>query len=76
MEQVSELKEILVDKKIKTVARKLSRLALAWWEDEQTNCLRQGKEKIQNWERMKGKMYQKFLPLHYTWDLYMKCHKS
>src|SRR5664279_5331584 len=46
--------------------------ALLWWEQLQVTREDNGKEPIDTWVGMKEAMYHRFLPPHYTQDLYKK----
>ena len=42
---------------------KLSGYSLRWWEQTQSDIIRQGKDKIHSWPRMKKMLAIKFYPL-------------
>lgn len=74
VERIFDYKEVPNRVKVKLVAIKLKGRASAWW--EQLRCSRetQGKAKIIDWEKMKKKLKDHFLPLGYTQSLFQQLH--
>jgi hypothetical protein len=52
-------------KKVKLVGTKLKGRASAWWEQIQMQRVRFGKKKIQDWNKMKTKLQEQFMPFNY-----------
>uniref|UniRef100_A0A2N9J449 Uncharacterized protein n=2 Tax=Magnoliopsida TaxID=3398 RepID=A0A2N9J449_FAGSY len=65
VERVFEYHEIPDHKKVKIVGIKLKGRASAWWEQIQTQQVKFGKKKIQDWSKMKKKLQEQFLPFNY-----------
>jgi len=61
VERVFDYKDIPEDKRVKLVAWKLRNYASIWWADLVARRVRQGKEKIQTWAKMKSKLKARFL---------------
>jgi hypothetical protein len=60
-----EYHDIPNHKKVKIVGTKLKGRASAWWEQIQTQRVRFGKKKIQDWSKMKTKLQEQFMPFNY-----------
>uniref|UniRef100_A0A2N9IU50 Uncharacterized protein n=1 Tax=Fagus sylvatica TaxID=28930 RepID=A0A2N9IU50_FAGSY len=65
VECVFEYHDIPNHKKVKIVGTKLKGRASAWWEQIQTQRVRFGKKKIQDWRKMKTKLQEQFMPFNY-----------
>jgi hypothetical protein len=65
VECVFEYHKIPDHKKVKIVGIKLKGRASAWWEQIQTQQVKFGKKKIQDWSKMKKKLQEQFLPFNY-----------
>ena len=65
VERVFEYHDISNHKKVKILGTKLKGRALAWWEQIQTQRVRFGKKKIQDWSKIKTKLQEQFLPFNY-----------
>jgi hypothetical protein len=48
--------------------------ASTWWEQIQTQQVKFGKKKIQDWSKMKKKLQEQFLPFNYHQTLYKNLH--
>uniref|UniRef100_A0A2N9F0S3 Retrotransposon gag domain-containing protein n=1 Tax=Fagus sylvatica TaxID=28930 RepID=A0A2N9F0S3_FAGSY len=65
VECVFEYHDIPNHKKVKLVGTKLKGRASAWWEQIQMQRVRFGKKKIQDWNKMKTKLQEQFMPFNY-----------
>jgi gluconate kinase len=65
VERVFEYHDIPNHKKVKIVSTKLKGRASAWWKQIQTQRVRFGKKKIQDWSKMKTKLQEQFMPFNY-----------
>ncbi|KAJ0454022.1 putative nucleotidyltransferase, Ribonuclease H [Helianthus annuus] len=74
VERVFDYKQTTEDNKVKIVALKLRKYASTWWSNICLQRERLGKEKIQNWPKMKTKMKQKFLPTYYVQNSFSQLH--
>ena len=64
VEWIFEYKELPDDKKVKLIALILQKYASLWWTNLSAKRVRNHKEKIRTWEKMKAKLKAAFLPLH------------
>jgi hypothetical protein len=62
VERIFDYKEVLDNMKVKLVAIKLKVCASAWWKQLKQSRYRQGKPKINNWEKLVKHMRTAFLP--------------
>jgi hypothetical protein len=74
VQRIFEYHEITDHKKVKIVGIKLKGRASAWWEQIQTQRVRFGKKKVQDWSKMKKKLQKQFLPFNYRQTLYKNLH--
>jgi len=74
VERVFEYKDVPEDKKVKLVALKLRKYASLWWTNLCAKRIRNRKEKIRTWEKMKTKLKARFLPSSYVRDSYAQLH--
>ncbi|KAD4889457.1 hypothetical protein E3N88_21530 [Mikania micrantha] len=74
VERVFDYKQTTEDNKVKIVALKLRKYASTWWSNTCLKRERSGKEKIQDWPKMKSKMKQKFLPTYYIQNSFSQLH--
>ena len=74
VERIFDLSAIPDNLKVKLVAIKLKKSASLWWEHMQTKRLREGKHKVESWEKMKRLLKAKFLPVTYKQDAYLDYH--
>ena len=58
--------------KVKLVAIKMFKNASFWWENLKRQHQRDGKKKIETWEKMKKELKRKYLPFHYHQDIFLK----
>jgi hypothetical protein len=65
VECVFEYHDIPNHKKVKLVGTKLKGRASAWWEQIQMQRVRFDKKKIQDWNKMKTKLQEQFMPFKY-----------
>ena len=63
LEDLFDYENIRDERKVKLVLYKLREYTLCWWEQIQTGRIRQGKDKIRSWARMKNMLPIKFYPL-------------
>lgn len=79
VERFFDYMDIEEGRKVKLVAYKLKGGASAWWEQLQLSRLRQNKDKIRSWHRMKQLMRARFLPPDYDQVLfhqYQRCQQG
>ncbi|VFQ73716.1 unnamed protein product [Cuscuta campestris] len=74
VDRIFEYKDVPDRDKVKLVAIKLHGRACAWWEQMRRSREKKGKPKINDWEKMKGKMRAHFLPFGYTQTLFQRLH--
>ena len=74
VERVFEFKETPEDKKVKLVVLKLKKYASLWWTNLLAKRVRQGKETIRTWDKMKSKLKARFLPPTYLHKNYFEPH--
>ena len=67
-----EFRDTPLDKQFKMAKVKLTKLAATWLEKVQRQRLREGKEKLKSWEKLKKKMRRKYVPSNYTQQLSMQ----
>jgi len=63
VERIFDHKDVLEEKKVKLIAFKLRKYASLWWTNLCVKRVRNLKEKIKTWEKMKAKLKSRFLPL-------------
>ena len=76
VERVFEYCDPPEHKKVKLVAIKMHKNAYFWWENLKRQCERDGKKKIETWEKMKKELKKKYLPFSYLQDIYLKIKNS
>ena len=69
-----DFRKIPEEKKVKLLTLKLRKYASLWWTDLYAKRLRQRKEKIRTWDKMKSKLKSEFLPPFYLQDYYSQLH--
>jgi len=62
VERLFKYKEVLEEQKVKIVAAKLKKHTSIWWENLKRKRKCEGKSKIKTWEKMRQKLYRKYLP--------------
>ena len=65
IKRVFEYCDPLEWQKVKLVAIKMRKNASFWWENLKRQRQRDGKKKIETWEKMKKELKRKYLPFHY-----------
>lgn len=70
IEEILEFKEVPENKRVPLVATRFRGRAAAWWQQSKVTRSRQGKKKIDSWDKMKKHMRASFLPHNYTRTLY------
>ena len=70
VEEVLEFKEVLENKKVALVATRFRGRVTAWWQQVKLTRVRQGKKKLESWEKLKKHMRATFLPHNYTRLMY------
>ena len=73
MKRIFEYKEVS-DKKVKLVALKLQKYTSLWWTNLYAKRVRNRKEKIQKWEKVKAKLKARFVPSSYVQDSYVQLY--
>ena len=74
VERVFEYKDVSEDKKVKLVALKLRKYASLWWTNLCAKRIRNRKEKIQTWGKMKTKLKARVFPSSHVRDSYAQLH--
>ena len=59
-------------KKVKLVSIKMRKSAFIWWENFNRQRERDGKNKIQTWDKMKKELKRKYISFNYYQDIYLK----
>ncbi|KAH7836443.1 hypothetical protein Vadar_001255 [Vaccinium darrowii] len=72
MDEVLEFKQVPEDKRVLLVATRFRGRAAAWWQQLKQTRMRQGKDKISSWEKLKKKMRVAFLPHNYSRLMYQR----
>jgi hypothetical protein len=70
VERIFDYKEVPDSMKMKLVAIKLKGRASAWWKQLKQSRYRQGKPKINSWEKLVKHMRATFLPHNHTQAMY------
>ena len=66
IEEVFEYKEVLENKLVSLTATRFRGRAVAWWQQPKLTRIRQGKQKIDSWEKLKKHLHGAFLPHNYA----------
>ena len=74
VERIFDLRQIPEDLKVKLVAIRLRKYASLWWEHVQNQRYREGKHKVETWDKMKRLMRSKFLPVNHKQDSFLDYH--
>ena len=72
LEGYFEYKDTPLDKQYKIAKVKLTKLAATWLEGLQRQRVREGKGKIDSWEKLKKKLRRKYIPGNYNQQLSMQ----
>ncbi|XP_074305690.1 uncharacterized protein LOC141640910 [Silene latifolia] len=72
IERLFEFKDVSDEKRCKYAILKLVKNASLWFENFKANRARDGKEKLNSWEALKGKLRKRYVPSSYKIDLYRK----
>ncbi|XP_074288791.1 uncharacterized protein LOC141613947 [Silene latifolia] len=72
MERLFEFKDVSDEKRCKYAILKLVKNASLWFENFKANRAKDGKEKLNSWEALKGKLRKRYVPRSYKIDLYRK----
>ena len=72
VERVFEYCDPSEHKKVKLLTIKMCKNASIWWENLKRQCERNGKKKIQTWEKLKKELKRKYLSFNYRKDVYLK----
>ena len=71
-EGVLELRDVPSDKRVALVTTKFRGRAAAWWQQLKQTRIRQGKAKINSWEKLKKHTRAAFFPYNYVRTLYQR----
>ena len=74
VERVFDYKDVPEDRKVKLVAIKLKKHASIWWEHLKKQRAREGKGRIETWEKMRKQLKRKYMPENYCQDSFLKFH--
>ncbi|KAK0597158.1 hypothetical protein LWI29_022317 [Acer saccharum] len=74
VERVFDYKDVPEDRKVKLVAIKLKKHASIWWEHLKKQRTREGKGRIETWEKMRTQLKRKYMPENYRQDSFLKFH--
>ena len=74
VEEILEFKEVPQDKRVSLVVTKFRGRDAAWWQQLKQSRIRQGKSKINTWEKILKHMRAAFLPHNYMRTLYQQLH--
>ncbi|KAH9652366.1 Endonuclease [Citrus sinensis] len=72
IEEVFEYKEVPENKLVSHAATRFRGRAVAWWQQTKLTRIRQGKKKIDSWEKFKKHLRGAFLPHNYAKLLYQQ----
>lgn len=67
-----EFKEVPEDKMVALVATRFKGHAAAWWRQLKTTRRRQGKSKIDSWEKLRKQLHKAFVPPNHTSLVYQQ----
>jgi len=74
VERIFDLRQVPESLKVKLVAIRLRKYASLWWEHVQHQRHREGKHKVDTWNKMKRLLRSKFLPVNHKQDSYLEYH--
>ena len=72
MEKFFEWNSMVEENKVKFPCTKLKGHAMIWWDHEQKDRTKKGKDKIKTWKKMEKRLREKFLPLDYSQTLFRR----
>ncbi|XP_020419382.1 uncharacterized protein LOC18777367 [Prunus persica] len=72
VEEVLEFKDVHENIKVSLIATRFRGCASAWWQQFKATRLREGKEKIETWEKLRKHMRSTFLPPNYSKLVYQQ----
>nr|GEY17885.1 reverse transcriptase domain-containing protein [Tanacetum cinerariifolium] len=74
VDRIFDLRDTLDHIKVKLVAIRLKKYASLWWDHVQNQQYREGKHRVESWDKMKRLMEKKFLPVTHKQDSYVEFH--
>ncbi|KAM0017447.1 putative retrotransposon gag domain-containing protein [Helianthus debilis subsp. tardiflorus] len=74
VDRVFDLRDIPENLKVKIVAIRFYKYASLWWENVQKQRQREGKHKVETWEKMRRLLKNKFLPINHKQDSFLDYH--
>ena len=74
VERIFDLRDIPEKLKVKLVAIKLRKSASLWWDHVKNQRLREGKSKVETWDKMKKLLRAKFLPINHRQEAFLEYH--
>ena len=74
MEWIFDFKDILDNHEVMIVAIKLRKHASIWWEHLKRQRQREGRDRIETWEKIKRELKKKYLPDHFKQDAFLRFH--
>ncbi|GJW19523.1 reverse transcriptase domain-containing protein [Tanacetum coccineum] len=73
-QRIFDLRDIPEKLKVKLVAIKLRKSASLWWEHMKNQRVREGKSKVETWDKMKKLLRAKFLPINHRQEAFLEYH--
>ncbi|GJZ17974.1 reverse transcriptase domain-containing protein [Tanacetum coccineum] len=74
VDRIFDLRDTPDPIKVKLVAIRLKKSASLWWDHVQNQRYREGKHRVESWDKMKRLMKKKFLPVTHKQDSYVEFH--
>ncbi|XP_076909541.1 uncharacterized protein LOC143566842 [Bidens hawaiensis] len=74
VERIFDLRQVPEHLKVKLVAIRLRKYTSLWWEHVQNKRYREGKHKVETWEKMKRLMRSKLVPVNHKQDSFLEYH--
>ena len=72
VDKIFRVRQYANNKMVALASMEFEDYALLWWEQLQDSCVDNHQQPINTWVEMKEAMYTRFVPSHYTRDLYKK----
>ena len=72
VEHVFEYYDPHEHEKLKLMAIKMCKNVFNWWKNIKRQSERDGKKKIETWEKMKQELKMRYHPTNYHQDIYLK----